>query len=53
MKILKDYYKPTPKKWRRIGDAMLACAGIIGGGGLLAFDELDRRVERLESQIWN
>ena len=21
---LKNYYKPTPKKWRRIGDALLA-----------------------------
>lgn len=21
---LKNYYKPTPKKWRKIGDALLA-----------------------------
>jgi hypothetical protein len=26
MKIMKNYYKPTPKKWRKIGDALLAVA---------------------------
>lgn len=40
MKLLKNYYSPTPKKWRKIGDALLACAGLIGGGGILAFDQL-------------
>jgi hypothetical protein len=40
MKLLKQYYLPTPAKWRRIGDALLASAGVVGGGGLLAFDEL-------------
>jgi hypothetical protein len=24
MKILKKYYAPTPKKWRKIGDTLLA-----------------------------
>lgn len=24
MSVLKNYYKPTPKKWRKIGDALLA-----------------------------
>lgn len=24
MKILKRYYAPTPKKWRKIGDTLLA-----------------------------
>jgi len=40
MKTLKNYYKPTPKKWRKLGDALLACAGIVGGGGILAYDQL-------------
>ena len=40
MKTLKNYYKPTPKKWRKLGDALLACAGLIGGGGILAYDQL-------------
>lgn len=37
----KNYYsKPTQKKWRKIGDSLLACAALIGGGGLLAFEQL-------------
>jgi flagellar motor component MotA len=40
MKTLKNYYKPTPKKWRKLGDALLACAGVVGGGGILAYDSL-------------
>lgn len=24
MKIITNYWKPTPKKWRKIGDALLA-----------------------------
>lgn len=38
--MMKNYYKPTPVKWRKIGDALLACSALIGGGGLIAFDEL-------------
>lgn len=26
MKLLKNYWKPTPNKWRKIGDALLAIA---------------------------
>ena len=37
---MKNYYKPTPTKWRKIGDSLLACAAVVSGGGLLAFDEL-------------
>jgi len=40
MIMIKNYYKPTPTKWRKIGDALLASAALIGGGGLVAFDEL-------------
>lgn len=37
---LSNYYKPTPKKWRKIGDALLAVSSLVTGGGLLAFDQL-------------
>ena len=40
MKLMKNYYKPTPTKWRRIGDSLLACAAVVGGGGLMAYDQL-------------
>ncbi len=40
MKPLKNYYKPTPIKMRKLGDALLACAALIGGGGLMAYDNL-------------
>ena len=39
-KIIKNYYKPTPKKWRKFGDALLASSALFGGGGLIAFDQL-------------
>lgn len=28
-KMLKNYYKPTPKKWRKFGDALLGVSTII------------------------
>lgn len=37
---LSHYYKPTPKKWRKIGDALLATTTFLTGGGLIAFDQL-------------
>jgi len=37
---MKNYYKPTPTKWRKIGDSLLAVAGLFGAGGILAFDQL-------------
>jgi hypothetical protein len=36
----KDFYKPTPKKWRKIGDAILASATFVTVGGLFSYDEL-------------
>jgi hypothetical protein len=38
--MMKDYWKPTPKKWRRIGDALLASATVLAIGGLWQFDNL-------------
>ena len=37
---LKDYYHPTPKFWRKLGDAILDGCGSIGATRLFAFDEL-------------
>ena len=28
-KMLKNYYKPTPTKWRKLGDALLGVSTII------------------------
>jgi len=39
---LKHFYQPTPKKWRKIGDAILATGIFIASGGLLAFDTLEK-----------
>lgn len=36
----KHYWKPTPKKWRRLGDSLLAMATLIAVGGIWQFDYL-------------
>ncbi len=38
--ILCNYWKPTPKRWRRIGDGLLASASVLAIGGLWQFDSL-------------
>lgn len=38
--LMCNYWKPTPKKWRRIGDSMLAVASVLAIGGLWQFDNL-------------
>lgn len=40
MKLMKHYYAPTPKKWRKIGDAILAVGTAVTAGGLIGFDQL-------------
>ena len=39
-KITSSYWKPTPKKWRKTGDALLAAASVLAIGGLWQFDNL-------------
>lgn len=39
-KLTSSYWKPTPKKWRRIGDSLLAIASVMAIGGLWQFDNL-------------
>ena len=34
------YWKPTPKKWRKIGDGLLAAASVIAIGGIWQFETL-------------
>lgn len=52
MDKIKNYYKkPTKIIWRKIGDSLLACAALIGGGGLLAFDELKEIFDAHELKI--
>jgi hypothetical protein len=38
--VLSNYWKPTPKKWRKTGDALLASASVLAVGGLWQFDNL-------------
>lgn len=39
-KMTSVYWKPTPKKWRRVGDSLLAVASVLAIGGLWQFDNL-------------
>lgn len=41
MKKLKELYlSPTPEKWRKIGDGLLAAATVVAVGGIWQFDTL-------------
>jgi hypothetical protein len=35
-----NYWDPTPKKWRRLGDSLLAVATVIAVGGIWQYDSL-------------
>ena len=37
---MNKYWAPTPKKWRKFGDALLAAATVIAVGGIWQFDTL-------------
>jgi hypothetical protein len=38
--MIHRYWSPTPKKWRKIGDSLLASATVIAVGGVWQFDAL-------------
>jgi hypothetical protein len=38
--MIKHYWMPTPKKWRRLGDGLLAGSTVLAVGGLWQFDNL-------------
>jgi hypothetical protein len=40
MSMLKNYWAPTPKRWKKIGDALLATSTVITVGGMLNFENL-------------
>lgn len=35
-----SYYKPTPRKWRKLGDSLLAVGAFITGYGALADNDI-------------
>lgn len=37
---MKHYWAPTPKKWRKIGDAILAAGTFVTAGALLEYDKM-------------
>lgn len=37
---MNSYWAPTPTKWRKIGDSLLAAATVIAVGGVWQFDSL-------------
>ena len=47
----KNYYLPTPKKWRKIGDAFLAVGVFVTAGGLIEFDKLSQIFNTKELKI--
>ena len=38
--MMNKYWAPTPKKWRKIGDSLLAAATVMAVGGIWQFDAL-------------
>ena len=38
--LMCNYWRPTPKKWRKIGDSLLAVSTVLSIGGLWQFDNL-------------
>ena len=38
--MMKHYWSPTPKKWRKLGDSLLAVATVIAVGGIWQWDTL-------------
>lgn len=41
-KVFKNYYKPTPAKFRKLGDALLAVGTAVTAGALMEFDKLEK-----------
>ena len=48
---MKNYWKPTPKKWRKIGDSILAVATFVTAGGLIEFEKLERIYSTKELKV--
>ena len=51
MSILKNYWAPTPKRWKKIGDPLLATSTMITVGGMMQFENL-KEIFTLEQIRW-
>lgn len=51
MELMKHYYAPTPKKWRKIGDTILAVGTFVTAGSLMGFDQLEQIFSAHELKI--
>lgn len=51
MSMLKNYWAPTPKRWKKIGDALLATSTVITVGGMLNFENL-KEIFTIEQIRW-
>jgi hypothetical protein len=49
--LVKSYWKPTPKKWRKFGDSLLAASTVLSIGGIWQFDNLKEIFTPLELKI--
>jgi flagellar motor component MotA len=49
--MIKNYYKPTPKKWRKLGDAILAVGVFVTAGGLIEYDRLAQIFDAKELKV--
>ena len=49
--LKKNYWSPTPKKWRKIGDALLAASTITSLGGMWQFENL-KEIFTLDQIRW-
>ena len=49
--MIKNYYKPTPKKWRKLGDAILAVGVFVTAGGLIEYDRLTQIFDAKELKV--
>jgi len=49
--MMHNYWKPTPKKWRKWGDSLLAVASVLAIGGLWQFDNLKDIFTPIEIKI--
>ncbi len=38
--LINNYWKPTPKKWRKMGDAILATGTFVTAGALVEYDKM-------------
>ena len=48
---MKHYWKPTPKKWRKLGDSLLAVATVIAIGGIWQYDSLKEIFTPMELKV--